>query len=158
MFKLSEDEARGLDAIYKTILMAAIVLGGGWTLIQYLLHRAEERETAAIEARKPFLERRLQVYDDLVLAASTIVSGDPDEVEKAKKRFAVLSSGRLIVFEDAEVAGATQGFSQCVEDSKQCQSIRRSAQLLALACRKSLGEAWGLNPPGPPGNVKVVAE
>src|SRR6266404_5951106 len=74
MLKLSEDEARGLDAIYKGAAVAALILGGLWTLAQYLLHRAEERETAAIEARKPFLEKRFQVYNEIVLAAATVVT------------------------------------------------------------------------------------
>lgn len=45
MLKLTEDEARGLDAIYKGIGILALVLGGAWTLAQYFVHRAEERET-----------------------------------------------------------------------------------------------------------------
>ena len=61
MFKLTEQEARSFEAICKGIGILALVFGGGWTLIQYFIHRSEERETARIEARKPFLEKRLQV-------------------------------------------------------------------------------------------------
>jgi hypothetical protein len=80
------------------------MLGAGWTLTQYFLHRTEERQTAAIEARKPFLEKRLQVYDDLISAASTIAwSDDADEVRKARRQFTILNSGLLFVFEDYSV-------------------------------------------------------
>ena len=107
MLKLSEDEARGLDAIYNGLGILALVLGAGWTLTQYFLHRAEERETSSIEARKPFLEKRLQAYNELVLAAATIASSDDgDEVKKAKKQFAILTSGPVRVFEDLQVAKA----------------------------------------------------
>jgi hypothetical protein len=153
MLKLSEDEARGLDAIYKGVGILALVLGAGWTLTQYFLHRAEERETAAIEARKPFLEKRLQVYDELVVAAATIASsGDGDEVKKAKKQFVILISGPVKVFEDQEVAKAAEDFRKCVGFYNQCQELPASvwAERLASACRVSIGEGWGIVRPLPP--------
>jgi hypothetical protein len=154
MLKLTEDEARGLDAIYKGVGVLAIVLGGAWTLTEHFLHRAEERETASIEARKPFLEKRLQVYSDLVLAASTISgSDDRNEVEKAKKQFRALNSGILFVFEDGEVARTVRNFATCMDDSGKCgMPINVIVQNLALACRKSIGEEWGVRP-NPPANV-----
>src|SRR5882762_5885609 len=124
MLKLSEDEARGLDAIYKGVGILALVLGAGWTLTQYFLHRAEERETSAIEARKPFLEKRLQVYDELVVAAATIASSDDEnEVKKAKRQFAVLTTGPVRVFEDLLVAKAAEDFRKCVDYSNRCQEL-----------------------------------
>jgi TonB family protein len=149
MYKLTEDEARGLDAIYKGIGILALVIGAAWTLAQYFLHRAQERETAAVESRKPFLEKRLQVYSDLVLTAGTIASSDdPVEIKKAKKQLATLSSGLLIVFDEPEVRNATEDFRECVNDPVQCQglTVKERAEILAASCRRSVGEGWGLLP------------
>src|SRR5882762_767548 len=118
MLKLSEDEVRGLDAIYKGALVAGLILGSAWTLTQYFLHRAEERETAAIEARKPFLEKRFQVYNEIVLATATIVTNaDPTEVKKAKANFWVLYSGPLTLVEDRQVKDAVVQFGECINES-----------------------------------------
>lgn len=161
MLKLTEDEARGLDAIYKGVGILALVLGAAWTLTQYFLHRAEERETATIEARRPFLEKRLQVYGDLVLTAGTIASSDDaDEVKKAKKQLDTLSSGLLIVFEEPDVRTARVEFLKCANDSGcsgQAMVLRSLAAKLAVTCRNSIGEGWGLTPPRPPTDIKATA-
>jgi hypothetical protein len=157
MLKLSEDEARGFDAICKSVGVVALMLGAGWTLTQYFLHRVEERQTAGIEARKPFLEKRLQVYNDLIFAASTIAwSDDADEVKKASRQFTILNSGLLFVFEDYSVALAAKTFQSCMEDAKSCDTpnLKAAAHNLALVCRASIGEGFGAFT-GPPGKLKA---
>jgi hypothetical protein len=161
MLKLNEDEARGFDAIIKAVGVIALIAGGAWTLTQYFLHRAEERQTAAVEARKPFLERRLQVYSDIVQMAATIANGDDlKEVEKAKGQFAILSLGPLTMFGESEVRAATAAFAGCLRESTKCDKgvIASRAASVAVACRRSLGEGWGLDWPAPPTGLKVTIQ
>ena len=96
----------------------------------------------------------MQLYSDLLFAASIISgSGDPTEVEKAKKQFRVLKSGLLVVFEDSEVARAVQKFTTCMDDFSKCgMPFNVAVQSLALARRKSIGEQWGV-PPNTPASL-----
>jgi hypothetical protein len=161
MLKLSEDEVRGLDAVYKGTLVVGLILGSIWTLTQYFLHRAEEREIAAIEARKPFLEKRFQVYNEVVLAAATIVtSADAAEVKRAKANFWILYSGPLTLVEDKEVRKALVTFGECIKESAKCdeQTLRERAETVAAFCRESIGEGWGVRFPHPPRNLQVVSQ
>jgi hypothetical protein len=161
MLKLSEDEVRGLDAIYKGAAVAALIFGGLWTLTQYFLHRAEERETAAIEARKPYLEKRFQVYNEVVLAAATIVtSADPAEVKKAKANFWILYSGPLTLFEDRDIRNAVQQFGVCLKESAACDelTIRERAENIAAFCRQSVGEGWGVRFPSAPRGLRAIIQ
>ena len=116
-------------------------------MTQYFLHRAEERETAAIEARKPFLEKRFQVYNEIVLAAATIaMSADPAEVKKAKANFWILYSGPLTLVEDQDVWNAVKQFGDCVKESAKCgeTTVREREESIAASCRQSVGGGWGV--------------
>jgi hypothetical protein len=147
MLRLDEDEARGLDAIYKGIGLLVVVVGGAWPLVQFIQHRAEVRETEAIEARKPFEEKRLQIYSDVVSATAAVAgSADPSEVAKAKERFSVLYLGQLTLVEDEPVRDAAARFSGCMKQGKKCDQLPSYAEALAASCR-----------PFPPKNLTAVA-
>jgi hypothetical protein len=55
---------------------------GGWTLYTYFQTRQQEAETAAIEARKPFEEKRLEFCEWATTYTSVIVSSDDETAVK----------------------------------------------------------------------------
>jgi len=69
---MTESQARLVDALCKIIATIALVVGGGWTLYTYFNARASEAQTAAIEARRPFLAKRLEVYGQIVDPSSKL--------------------------------------------------------------------------------------
>jgi hypothetical protein len=160
MLKLSEDEARGFDAICKGVGLIALLLGGAWTLTQYFLHKAEERETRAIESRKPFLEKRLEIYSDLAVVTATIAtSKNSKETDSAKQRFWILYWGPLTLVEESEVKKMTQEFGNCIRDSACAESVLKArAEDVAASCRKSIGEGWGIRFPHPVTDLKGSAQ
>jgi hypothetical protein len=62
-----------------------------------LTTRRDAAQTALIEARKPFLDKRLELYMVAASAAATVASlhATPAEVEAAKDRFRNLYYGPL---------------------------------------------------------------
>jgi hypothetical protein len=111
--------------------------------------RTGRRNTARIEAQKPLLEKRLQLYIGVTSATATIAtSKNQTEVAKAKDQFWNLYWGPLVLVEDPAVEHSMQQFSNCLQDSKKCDApIADLARGLALSCNKSLNHDWAPNPP-----------
>src|SRR5580692_8076593 len=82
MFQISEGRARAIDTTIKVLSFAALVIGGGWTLYTYFQTRQQEAKTAAIEARKPFEEKRLEFCEWATTYTSVIVSSDDETAVK----------------------------------------------------------------------------
>ena len=167
---MTESKARLVDALCKIAATLALVVGGGWTLYTYFKARATEIRNAGIEARKPFLAKRLEIYAEFVdLAARTgymieqehsgseimINTVNPQAKENLRKqlqeveiqtaelvrKFDDLNRGRLAMVEDKKVEYAVNNFVSCV-DRNECVDSIKLAQAIAHACRDSIGSEW----------------
>jgi hypothetical protein len=69
---MTEDTARYIDSACKIIATAGLLIGGAWAVFTYLSARQTEARTAAVESKKPFLSKRLEVYSNIVDLASQI--------------------------------------------------------------------------------------
>src|SRR5207302_4100885 len=67
-----ENRARNIDAYCKIIGTVAIVVAGAWSLVTYFNAKQKEIQNAAMEAKKPFFTKRLEVYSDLLKVAYRI--------------------------------------------------------------------------------------
>jgi len=142
---LDEGWTRTVDALAKLATAAAIIIGGGWTLIQYNLNRADQLRAQQLEASKPFLERRLEFYIELTTATSTIAtSNNQAEVAQAKDKFWILYSGPLRVLEEPELQTRVQAYADCLEDTSKCKgaSLAQLSQNLAVFAGNSAGNQW----------------
>jgi hypothetical protein len=146
---ISEDWARTVDCVGKALTAIAIILGGGWTVYQYLDGRSYQLTTARIEAQKPFLDKRLQLYIAVTSAAATIAtSKNENDVAKAKEQFWNLYWGPLILVDDRTIEHSMQQFGDCVQDNKKCDAaLVELSRGLALSCNRSLTHDWAPNPP-----------
>ena len=137
---ISEDWARTIDSVAKLITALAIVFGGWWTLYQYFKGREDQQVTQRIEATKPLLQKRLDLYVDLSTAASTIVvSKNEKEAEAAKQRFWILYHGPVKLVADYPVSESMKQFGVCLQDKSKCQSsLTDLAEQLAINCSAAL--------------------
>jgi hypothetical protein len=101
---IAEEWARTIDCVAKLITALAILFGGGWTVYQYWKGRADQLRTQRIEATRPLLEKRLQLYVEATTAAAIIAtSKDVNEVTKAKEQFLRLKHGPMTLVQDFRV-------------------------------------------------------
>jgi len=154
---IPEEWARTIDCIAKLVTVLAILFGGGWTVYQYWKGRADQLRTQRIEATKPLLEKRLQLYVEATTAAATIAtSKDVNEVAKAKEQFLRLNHGPMKLVQDFKVWLSMGEFEACMEDKSKCQSsLVDLSDKLAINCANS---SRGDFAPGAPADFKVTIQ
>lgn len=111
----------------KALVPAMTAIGAGlWVAYKYLVDRREahkenlrqqrnEEITRALEARKPFLARQLDLYfeaAEVVGKLVTIKDWDSDEWKSRRARFAVLFWTVLSLVEDDQVKGAMEAVAE----------------------------------------------
>jgi hypothetical protein len=146
---MTEDQSRMVDALCKIVATIGLLLGGAWTLYTYFNARAAEAKTAIIEAKKPFLDRRLQTYLDVIQTVSIMATKDKetDERRTATAKFWALYHGPTVLVQTKEVQAAMDAIAQCVRSQK-CD---REAELWLLmpplirACRDSIARSWDVD-------------
>jgi hypothetical protein len=149
---MTESTAQSIDAWCKIATAAALIIAGGWTLITYLTTRRDAAQTALIEARKPFLDKRLELYMVAASAAATVASlhATPAEVEAAKDRCWNLYYGPLALVEDVPVEQAMMEFAACIVTTvgtpPPCSApeLRDRSLALAHSCRDSIAANWNV--------------
>jgi hypothetical protein len=155
MKPISEDWARTIGCITSAVTTLAIVVGGGWTLYQYLDNRKYQLETARFESIKPMYEQRLRLYIEVTSAAGIIASNKNEaDVAKAREEFLKLYYGPIGLVEDGQVSFATRDFAACLADGPKCESQMTSLSTkLTRACAGSL-QSGGLPPLSPIVTIK----
>lgn len=150
---IPEEWARTIDCCTKLVTMLAIVLGGGWTVYQYFHTRTDQLRVERLEATKPILEKRLQLYSEATTAAAIIAtSTDGDEVVRAKAKFRSLYLGPMALVEDYGVWESMGEFARCM-DQPDCKSLPDLSTRLAGRCSGSLR---GDLPPAPASDLGIA--
>jgi hypothetical protein len=167
---MNESQARLVDALCKVVATIALVTGGGWTLYTYFNARALEARTTAIEARKPFLAKRFEVYGQIVDLVSkiaydtqqwrhmymTVNNIDPsapkakeyapkiqplrDQIDANVLRLDELRYGLTLLVEDEQVEKSINEFGICTHAG--CDDILAASKNVAKACKDSIGSEW----------------
>lgn len=129
----------------KIIPLVGGVIAFIWGVVQFSIVQHEQAETRLIEARRPFLERQLNLYTEATKAASTLATSSKSvEVETATEKFWALYYGELAMVEDKKVEDAMVRLGKALQAKESATSIRKSSLRLAHACRESLAESWGV--------------
>jgi hypothetical protein len=149
MKPITEEWARTIDCIARSVIALAIVVGVFWTLRVYSDNKAYQRATARIEAQRPLLEKRLEFYEAVTSTTAIIAtSKNETEVAKAKEEFWKLYSGPLILLQDDSVEISVRHFGDCLQDSMRCQpSVLELSRGVARTCNWSLYRDWTVVPP-----------
>jgi hypothetical protein len=164
----------------KALVPAMTGIGAGlWVAYRYLADRREahkqtlrqqrsEELTRALEARKPFLARQLELYfetAEVVGKLVTIDDWDSDEWKAKRARFAVLFWTALSLVEDDQVKKAMvevrkqlrlvgelkRGRTPTAEGpigslDKEEEELRQTAYRLARSLKGSLQNSWRVDP------------
>jgi hypothetical protein len=134
------------DSIAKWVTIFVTVAGALWGALTTV-------QTQALEARRPFLDLQLKLYQDATETASILAtSSDPDEVGKAETRFWRLYWGILAMVENGGInqkAGGVEGamvrFGDALHETpRDLNKLRRASLDLAHTCRDSLAISWGV--------------
>ena len=139
---LDDAQAVFLDIVVKAVVGLTAVLGAWLTASKYLAEREKEATASLIEARRPFMTKRQEVYYELVQTASTISNRGMDDPirREAAMRFWDLYWGAVPLVADREVSVAVDEFEIAYsfrpEDGV---GLRNASMQLARACRNSLG-------------------
>jgi hypothetical protein len=163
---MTESTARAVDASCKIAATLALLIGGIWTLYTYLNSRSQEARTNAIEAKKPFLAKRLEVYTELVNLSSQIASSDErqksgsvedkQEMKEQKireQRFWELTSGLVDIVADRTVKQEASSFANCMgafarvgrEEENSCGTAWELSHSLVVECKYSISHEWQVN-------------
>lgn len=147
---MTENAARMIDAGCKTIATLALLFGGVWTYFTWA-------DATAQEARKPFLEHRLEIYIDTVRAVSTIATtNDSQEGDKARAQFWVQYHGPMLLVQKPETATAMEEIAECLRQRCAETKLRSLLPDLVSAFQKSIREEWKVQLA--PGNGKFLPD
>jgi hypothetical protein len=149
--EMSEGQARFVDAACKIAGVVALIAGGLWTLGAYIGHLKEVTTAAEIEAWKPYLSKRLELYIDVTnLVGQAIVADDPEKSKKATQDLAILYYGRSRLFAEDTVQKAWTDFEVCriAKGDANCpKKVNIYAAILGRRCREAVAKEWGIDLP-----------
>jgi hypothetical protein len=148
-FQLGKEQASFWDIVVKFVGGLVAIVGAIVALSKTFEERAKANQAALIEAQKPFMTKRQEIYFQLVSATSLIGNKDPSDPvrEEAISQFWWIFWGALPMVADHPVAVACDKFSEILDASyvmpEGCDDkhllLRNASKELAIACRVSLG-------------------
>jgi hypothetical protein len=147
MFTMSEERARWIDAACKISVAMGVLIGGGWSAYTYFDHLERDSKTAALEARKPFESKRLDLYLELTNVTSQI-AGAKDATQQAAPMHQLqdLTFGSAAVLADKNVQDAVEAFRRCALSiaNRDCKGKNPGMWALEVArqCRISIASGW----------------
>jgi len=140
---MKEETARVWELVVKVGGALVFLAGALFSYQQYL-------ETANREARKPFLQRQLDLCVEAADSAAIIATARvqrPDDVTKARARFHRLYYGSLAIFDNAAIGAAMDKFKALPADAPD-QERQHWAVEIAHACRDLTIFSWNVQYPG----------
>jgi hypothetical protein len=112
---MTDNAPRTIDAGCKIIATLVFLFGGVWTYFTWV-------DATAQEARKPFLEHRLQIYIETVRAVSTIATtNDSQKGYEARAQFWIQYHGPMLLVQKPEKAKAIDEIADCLR--QHCNEI-----------------------------------
>jgi hypothetical protein len=138
--------AKRAATLAKWLTIMGAVVGFLWNVSSAL-------QTRAIDARRPFLNLQLNLYQEAAsTAANLATSTDPAELRRAEARFWQLYWGELAMVENGGfkprhggVEGAMVRFGhQLRADSANRSALQQQSLCLSHTLRDSLAESWGV--------------
>lgn len=155
MFHMNEEQANFWDSFCKIVGVVGLLLGGFWTVGTYFDNKAtadkladhnrqDAARTASREARKPFLDKKLELYTQAARVIATIGTGDSKTRQEAVKEFWILHWGELAIVEDPAVQTSMEAVAICLRQRPQCtgKQIRSLGAALTHNSKESISRDW----------------
>ena len=152
MPRLNEESYRFWDLVLKASSAIGFILAALFSYNQYL-------DTATRDARKPFLEKQLELCVEAADSAATIAtSPESSDVEASKARFDRLYWGSLAIFDNQAIADAMERFNSAVttqwseDDFASNKAFRKAlrplSEKIGHECRNLMIASWFGRDPG----------
>lgn len=170
---LDEATSRYWNAVFGGITALGLVLGGGYTLLQYLDAKANDQEVhkkdvatlklqvdaTKLAAQQAFNNKHMELCSRASEDAGTIAtSTNPSKRADATDDFWRLYWGPLGIVEDKAVEGAMVAFGDCLtalSNGQKCEKDLTSLSLdLARACRTEVKSNFDVDLPNLPAREK----
>jgi hypothetical protein len=139
-----------METIAKTVQVVSVVVGVVISVLSFNATREKEAEARRIEASKPFLELRQELYMEAVKAAVVLANREgysEQELASAKRRFRELYVAELSMVESPDVEARMVELAARTDPSlRPLNPGQRAAYDLAHALRDSFVAAWGATP------------
>jgi hypothetical protein len=143
MKHISIDLARSVDTYAKVITTLALVLGACWTLYQYNESRQAQLDSIHREARRPLLEKRLNLYFEIANTVGVILANsDKNERRVAVNRFIVINQGPIHLTSNTQLRESTAKFASCLQTSQCGSSLEMLGQNVLHLCYESTLTDW----------------
>jgi hypothetical protein len=152
---LTEDAARFWSTIFGGITAIGLVLGGLYSLVQFLDTKSAAQSNlslqlanAKFEAEKPFFQRQLELCE-LATSDAAVLSTQEGrakaDVQKAFEDFQRLYWGPLGIVEDPNVEDIMVQTLSCLKGGCSTDGERQQHALrLAHACRDLVAKSWNI--------------
>jgi hypothetical protein len=141
---MTEESYRAWDTWLKVVGIVGIAIGGIFTYWQYFDGVTRQEKTALIEAQKPFLAQRQDLYGQAAKAVSVLAtSADAKTLAEAEATFWSLYWGGLATVESEKVEKIMVEIGKCLPNP-QCDRRRKLSLDLAHAIREESADAWNV--------------
>lgn len=152
MPRLNEESYRFWDLVLKAGSAIGFILAALFSYSQYL-------DTATRDARKPFLEKQLELCVEASDSAAMIATSPrPSDVKASKVRFDRLYWGSLAIFDNKRIAHAMKEFNSVVtahwsggdlaSNERAREALRPLSEEIAHECRDLVIASWFGSDPG----------
>jgi hypothetical protein len=137
-----------LELTATTAQILSVVVGVVIAVLSFNATRIKEAEALRLEAAKPFLQLRQNVYTEAVKAAAVLSNPEthtPDEISKAKKRFRELYVAELSMVESKQVEKNMVALAKVIDPPlASFTPAQKAAYDLSHSLRDSFISSWGI--------------
>jgi hypothetical protein len=137
-----------LKGVSTTVQIVSVVVGVVLSVWTFNTARVKEAEARKLEAAKPFLTLRQELYREALKVAGVLANPElhsADEMKAARKRFRELYVAELSMVETKEVATHMAELADVIDpDLRNFTDAQKAAYRLSQELRKSFAASWQL--------------
>ncbi len=137
-----------IEALATSAQVISVVVAVAISVLSFNNSRDKEAEARRLEAAKPFLVLRQNLYTEAVKAAAVLSNPEvhtEKELAAAKRRFRELYVAELSMVESEEVEGKMKDLAEALDPALiKLSEAQRAAYNLAHALRDTFVESWGI--------------
>jgi hypothetical protein len=137
-----------IEVLATSAQVISVVVAVAVSVLSFNASRDKEAEARRLEAAKPFLVLRQNLYTEAVKAAAVLSNPEvhtKGELAAAKRRFRELYVAELSMVESPEVEGKMKALAGALDpDLLTMTEAQSAAYNLAHALRDTFAESWGI--------------
>jgi hypothetical protein len=137
-----------IEVLATSAQVISVVVAVAISVLSFNSARDKEAEARRLEAAKPFLLLRQNLYTEALKAAAVLSNPEvhtKEELAASKKRFRQLYVAELSMVESREVEGQMKTLAEALDPELLNMSPAQSAAYnLAHALRDTFGQSWGV--------------